>query len=120
MPQHKQKRYTEFTKASNKIGALMEQCKELFGVKDDCEAWHAYLEYVDEIIINGLLRSCASSIGCLLDETDSSLTQGILFEIKLELQEPDIVFNPPIDKAICNNFYDQASDTESHNKTHLA
>ena len=32
-----------------------------------------------------------------------------MFEIKLELQEPDVIFNPPIDKAIVNNFSDQVN-----------
>ena len=55
------------------------------------------------------MKSVAVSVGYLLDETDPSLTQGILFEIKLELASPDIIFNPPIDKAIMNNFYDQVN-----------
>ena len=81
----------------------------MFRAKDGASAWEDYLDYVDEIVVNGLLRSIASSIGYLLDETDPTLTQGILFEIKLELQEPEIIFNPPIDKALVNNFCDQVN-----------
>lgn len=76
---------------------------------DGGPAWEEYLDYVDEFIVNGLLKSLASSVGYLLDETDPNLTQGILFEIRLELQEPDVIFNPPIDKAIVNNFSDQVN-----------
>ena len=77
--------------------------------KDGAPAWKDYLDYVDEIVVNGLLKSVASSVGYLLDETDPNLTQGILFEIRLELEEPDVIFNPPIDKAIVNNFSDQVN-----------
>ena len=80
-----------------------------FRAKDGSPAWEDYLDYVDEIVVNGLLKALASSIGYLLDETDPNLSQGILFEIKLELQEPDVIFNPPIDKAIVNNFSDQVN-----------
>ena len=80
-----------------------------YRAKDGTPAWEDYLDYVDEIVVNGLLKSVASSVGYLLDETDPNLTQGILFEIKLELQEPDVIFNPPIDKAIVNNFSDQVN-----------
>ena len=49
----------------------------------------------------------AASLGYLLDETDPSLTQGVLFEIRLELSEPDVIFVPPLDKNLVGNFYDQ-------------
>ena len=56
----------------------------------------------------------ASSIGYLLDETDHNITQGVLFEVKLELSEPDVIFVPPLDKSICNNFYDKMLDYISY------
>ena len=40
----------------------------------------------------------AASLGYLLDETDPALTQGVLFEVRLELSEPDVIFVPPLDK----------------------
>ena len=49
----------------------------------------------------------AASLGYLLDETDPALTQGVLFEIRLELSEPDVIFVPPLDKNLVGNFYDQ-------------
>ena len=49
----------------------------------------------------------AASLGYLLDETDPSLTQGVLFEVRLELSEPDVIFVPPLDKNLVGNFYDQ-------------
>ena len=61
------------------------------------------MDYVDEIVVNGLLKSLASSVGYLLDETDPNLSQGILFEIRLELAEPDIIFRPPLDKNLQDN-----------------
>ena len=57
--------------------------------------------------MHGLLRAVAASLGYLLDETDSSITQGVLFEVRLELSEPDIIFSPSLDSAMVDNFYDR-------------
>ena len=35
--------------------------------------------------------------------------QGILFEVRLELSEPDIIFSPPLDRNLSGNFFDQMS-----------
>ena len=32
---------------------------------------------------------------------------SVLFDVRLELSEPDIIFEPSLDTAIVNNFYDQ-------------
>ena len=58
-------------------------------------------------IFLGLNKTMAASLGYLLDETDPSLTQGVLFEVRLELSEPDVIFVPPLDKNLVGNFYDQ-------------
>jgi hypothetical protein len=107
MAAKKATRYAKVSTASKEICELIAECKELFSAAEDSPEWEAYLEYVDDIVICGLLRSVAASLGYFLDETDPSLTHGILFEVKLELEEPDIIFNPALDKAIVGNFYDQ-------------
>ena len=64
------------------------------------------MEYIDELVIDGLNKTMAASIGYLLDQTDPTLTQGVLFEVRLELSEPDVIFVPPLDKNLVGNFYD--------------
>jgi hypothetical protein len=107
MAAKKATRYAEVSKASKTICELICECKDLFHAVEGSPEWEAYLEDVDDIVICGLLRAVAASLGYFLDETDHTLTQGILFEIKLELEEPDIIFNPALDKTIVGNFYDK-------------
>ena len=38
---------------------------------------------------------------------ETSLTQGILLEVKFELNEPDVIFNPPLEKSIVGNVHDK-------------
>lgn len=95
--------------AGKKIIKLVEECKEHFKAEEESETWNAYLNYIDELVTDGLLKTMAASIGYLLDETDPSLTQGVLFEVRLELSEPDVIFVPPLDRSIVGNFYDKVS-----------
>ena len=52
-----------------------------FRAEEDSKKWEAYLTFIDNLVIDGLLQAVASSLGFFLDETDPTLTQGILFEV---------------------------------------
>ena len=104
--ERKNKRNAEMEHAGSKIFNLVEECRQFFKAEENSDIWKAYLEYIDELVIDGLNKTMAASIGYLLDETDSTLTQGALFEIRLELSEPDVIFVPPLDKNLVGNFYD--------------
>ena len=106
MTELKEKRYKQVGKAGTEIVRLVDECQKYFHALESTDTWHAYLEFIDDIVREGLLLAVASSIGFLLDETDATLTQGVLFEIRLELAEPDIIFRPPLDKNLQDNFYD--------------
>ena len=107
MSARKRKYYEEISKASKEITTLMTDSQKSFAANVKSKEWQAYLVYIDEIVINGLLKAVAASIGYLLDETDPTLTQGILLEVKFELNEPDVIFNPPLEKNIVGNVHDK-------------
>ncbi len=65
--------------------------------QNDFNIWISFSS-TDELVFDGLVKTMASSIGYLLDETDTNLTQGVLFEVRLELSEPDVIFVPPLGK----------------------
>ncbi len=105
----KKDRYDEVERVSKRIGNYITQCQKFFHAHDGTPEWEAYLEFIDDIITRGLLRGIASSMGYFLDETDPTLTHGVLFEVRLELSEPDIIFEPALDKSIVGNFFDQVN-----------
>ena len=109
MAEAKEKRYEQVAKAGTEISRLVDENQKYFQALEGTETWQAYLEFIDKIVTDGLLLAIASSIGYLLDETDATLTQGVLFEIRLELAEPDIIFRPPLDKNLQDNFFDSMS-----------
>ena len=106
MAEQKEKRYEKVAKAGKDISRLVDESQKYLHALENTDTWKAYLEFIDDIVTDGLLLAIASSIGYLLDETDSTLTQGVLFEIRLELAEPDIIFRPPLDRNLQDNFYD--------------
>lgn len=88
MPEQKRIRYEEVSKAGGKIRSLVNDCQKYFRSDDSSADWKTYLAFVDEVIIDGLLKAAACSLGYLLDETDQTLTQGILFEVMINVSAP--------------------------------
>ena len=76
------------------------------------KTWYSYLLYIDDIIFKSILQMIATSLAYILDETDTKKNNDLspLFDLKLALCEPDIIFQPSIDKAIVGNFFDVTSE----------
>ena len=109
----KEKRYEELSNCSSKIQKLLTEISDCFLINKKIKAtsrrWRAYLRYIDNIHIEALLFTIASSLGYLLDQTDQNKKIAPLFELQLELFCPNIIFRPPLDEKKMNNFYDMAT-----------
>ena len=70
-------------------------------VQTDVESsmWQQYLEYVDEIVVDGLRSSVSCSLQYLLTNTEKGAGKGPLLECKMELQAPVIIFLPDLDQV---------------------
>ena len=79
-----QKRYAEIEKAGEKIHALLQKNCELFQANEDTDEWRAYVDYVDEMVVDGFYATICCSIGFLLNNTEPH-QKDQLFEAKLEL-----------------------------------
>ena len=108
--ERKAKRYKEIAEATLKIQELLEENKKLFKANtahpSEINHWNNYLNYLDEMVAHGLLKAIAVSLGYLLDQTDEKKDLTPLFDLKLELCEPDIIFKPSLDPKMFNNFHD--------------
>ena len=106
----KKQRYSEVEAAVDKIKQLVLENENLYkircGGQELFKRWRKYLQYIDYMVSDGLLITIACSVGYLLDQTDAQNDILPLFSVQLELNEPDIVFCPSLDKEIVNNFYD--------------
>jgi len=59
---------------------------ELLQVQEDSEMWMAYVDYVDEMVVDGLFTTIQCSLKFLLDNTSPRTEPASLFEAVLELQ----------------------------------
>ena len=52
----------------------------------ESDAWLAYLDYMDEYIVDGFFNTILCSLNYLLDNTDVDMNPEPLFRAKMELQ----------------------------------
>lgn len=71
------------------------------------EHWSQYLTYIDDLVKTKLLEGIYFSLTYFLNESGDVSPVQPLFELLLELHDPDIVFNPTIDSQDEYNFIDQ-------------
>lgn len=68
--------------------------------------WRAYVDYLDEMVMDGFFNCIHCSLNYLLENTDSKHNTTGLFEAKLELQQPEMVFLPSLDFGVTDGFYE--------------
>ena len=62
--------------------------------------WQCYIEYLDELVLDGLFTCVLQSLHYLLGNTEKERTDAPpLLEVKLELQAPDMVFMPSLEQV---------------------
>ncbi|XP_046432396.1 dynein beta chain, ciliary-like [Neodiprion fabricii] len=72
---------------------------------EDQEKWAPYVTYIDDLVSKGLIQAVSTSICYILDETDPEANIWPLFEVQLQLQVPDINFQPPLELENPKGFY---------------
>ncbi|XP_077869744.1 dynein beta chain, ciliary-like [Saccoglossus kowalevskii] len=100
------KRYADIEADGEKIRDLVKQNMELFKADADTSIWKAYVDYLDDMVVDGFFTCIHCSLNYLLDNTDPKTTSQALFEARLELQAPDMVFMPSLDFGVSDGFYD--------------
>lgn len=79
---------------------------EYFKASDSTDIWKAYVDYVDEMIVDGYFNTVHCSLKFLLDNTEGKNNPDALFEAHLELRVPEMVFQPSLEYGVADGFYD--------------
>ena len=80
-------RYSQVRADGERILALVEENRELFRAERDSDVWRKYIEYIDDIVLDGFFNCIQCSLQYLLDNTDKrSHDMPPLIQAKLELQ----------------------------------
>jgi len=81
-----------------------------FGADVSTTNWQNYIEYLDEMVVEGFFQCILCSLNFVLTNTDSKQVQSPLFEARLELQAPEMLFIPSLNFNEPGGFYDLMED----------
>ncbi|KAM6951484.1 dynein beta chain, ciliary-like [Aplochiton taeniatus] len=101
-----EKFYAQIRSSGEKIHFLLKSNLALFRAEPLSEEWKAYVDYLDDMVIDGFFNSIESSLKFFLDNTDPRAGVAPLFEAQLDLKVPDMVFKPSLEYGAGDGFYD--------------
>ncbi|KAL9897380.1 dynein heavy chain at 93AB [Glossina fuscipes fuscipes] len=98
-PDRTAKRYAEIQSASDEIHRLLYDNMVQFNMdcKQDDVMWLNYVDFVDNIVYEYLLKTVGVSVGYIAENMDPDNNYAPLFEARLELVEPNLIFIPSLD-----------------------
>lgn len=78
----------------------------LFQADPASEAWQCYLEYADEMVVEGLFSSISHSLQFFIDNTALWPNQTPLFEAQLTLGSSGMIFIPSLERDAVDGLYE--------------
>lgn len=68
--------------------------------------WKIYIEYIDNILTDGLFNTIMCSSDFFLENSEDNLKPALLFQTQMTLTGTEIYFKPSLDKEADGGFYD--------------
>uniref|UniRef100_A0A8B9TAI3 Dynein heavy chain 9, axonemal n=1 Tax=Anas platyrhynchos TaxID=8839 RepID=A0A8B9TAI3_ANAPL len=101
-----EKRYGLVRESGLRIHSLLKENQSLLTADPASDVWKAYVDYVDEIVLDGFFTAIECSLKYLLENTDPKAGLAPVFEVQLDLVIPDVIFRPSLDPGTNDGFYD--------------
>ncbi|XP_064890570.1 dynein axonemal heavy chain 9 isoform X1 [Columba livia] len=101
-----ERRYSLVRESGQRIHLLVKENRSLLLADPASDIWKAYVDYVDEIVLDGFFTAIECSLKYLLENTDPKAGLAPLFEVQLDLVIPDLIFQPSLDPGTNDGFYD--------------
>mmetsp|Transcript_25005 Transcript_25005/g.85566 ORF Transcript_25005/g.85566 Transcript_25005/m.85566 type:complete len:4525 (+) Transcript_25005:136-13710(+) len=100
MKEHTSSRHNEIAEAATAIGQLLNSSHKTLKVAKGAPAWKAYVEYINDIVLDGFSNAIIASVSYLFSQIDNSTITANetapLLEVSLELIAPEIVWVPEV------------------------
>ncbi|XP_028280327.1 dynein heavy chain 11, axonemal isoform X1 [Parambassis ranga] len=100
------RKYTSMKKDGYCIHELVQENMALFNADPASEEWLSYLEYVDEMVVEGLFNYISQSLQFFVDNTESLPSQAPLFEAHLMLSGSRMTFSPSMERDAGDGLYE--------------
>ncbi|XP_066487525.1 dynein axonemal heavy chain 11 [Tiliqua scincoides] len=108
------KKFMAFREDNFRIHKLVEENLMLFKADPHSESWKIYLEFIDDIIIDGFFNTIMHNLNFFLENTEKTLKPAPLFHAQMILNAPEIEFKPSMDKEAGEGFYDLVDELLSN------
>ncbi|XP_075778341.1 dynein axonemal heavy chain 11 isoform X3 [Pelodiscus sinensis] len=97
-----------------KINQLGEENLQLLRADSSSDSWKMYIEYIDDIIVDGFFNTILHNLDYFLENTDKDLKPAPFFQAQMILNASDIEFKPSLDKEAGDGFYDLVEELLSN------
>ncbi|KAM9208504.1 dynein axonemal heavy chain 17 [Dugong dugon] len=91
------KRYTAVKDAGLKIQAMVAENAELFKADTTSQSWKDYVNYIDNMVLDEFDQFIRKSLNYLMDNMAVDGSVAPLFEVRMELDEDGLTFNPSLE-----------------------
>ncbi|GAB1297122.1 Dynein axonemal heavy chain 17 [Apodemus speciosus] len=91
------KRYTAVKEAGVRIQAMVAENAELFKADITSQSWKDYVNYIDAMVLDEFDRFIRKSLNYLMDNMTMDENIAPLFEIRMELDEEGLTYNPSLE-----------------------
>uniref|UniRef100_A0A8C4YFM3 Dynein axonemal heavy chain 11 n=1 Tax=Gopherus evgoodei TaxID=1825980 RepID=A0A8C4YFM3_9SAUR len=108
------KKYKLLKEDGYKIHQLAEENLKLFKADSSSDSWKIYIEYIDDIIVDGFFNTLMHNLDFFLENTEKGLKPAPLFQAQMILSAPEIEFKPSLDKEAGDGFYDLVEELLSN------
>ncbi|XP_029423391.1 dynein heavy chain 11, axonemal [Nannospalax galili] len=100
------KKYKLIREDGCKIHNLVEENRKLFKADPSLDIWKIYVEFIDDIVVEGFFQAILHDLDFFLKNTEKQLKPAPFFQAQMILVPPEIVFKPPLERDAGDGFYD--------------
>ncbi|KAM9412460.1 dynein axonemal heavy chain 17-like [Salvelinus alpinus] len=100
------KKYAAIKESGQKLHQLTQENKKLFGADESTDSWMAYVDYIDDKVLDGFYKVVNVSLKFLASNMLAKSSINPLFEVRFELEDGDTSFYPSLVYGISDGFYD--------------
>ncbi|XP_039357479.1 dynein heavy chain 17, axonemal isoform X9 [Mauremys reevesii] len=98
------KRYAAIKDAGQKIQTMLMENADLFKADKTSKTWQDYMEYVDDMVLDGFFRFIRKSLQFLLTNMAADANAAPLFEVHMELHNDELRYRPSLEVGADNGF----------------
>ncbi|XP_075413447.1 dynein axonemal heavy chain 11 [Tenrec ecaudatus] len=100
------KKYRLIQEDGRKIHDLVEENRKLFKASPSLDTWKMYVEFIDDIVVEGFFQAIMHDLDFFLINTEKQLKPAPFFQAQMILMPPEVVFKPSLEREAGDSFYD--------------